>query len=551
MSDHLFYQGFALVKRWVQPNLTAYLDTRQPIILLLSVVIGLGASIAIIAFRLSVQFIQFSWSGVFSERMTGALQEMPVWLIVAAPAFGGLLVGLLLEHFIAGKRARGIADVMEARAAGKGLELRPGLGAALVSALSLGFGASAGREGPAVHLGGTIAASLCRTFALPRAAKRTLIACGAAAAIAASFNTPIAGVLFAHEVILGHYALRAFVPIVIASVTGAVLSRLYFGDFAAFIVPAHQITSYWEVPAFALLGITCALVAILFQFALIFADWLARLIDIPLWIRPVIGGVLVGGIGVFFPHVLGVGYEATDLALHNELPLLLMLILIVAKTLATAVTLASRFGGGIVSPSLFVGAMTGGAFGLIAATVFPHLASGEGVYAIIGMAAVGASVIGAPLSTAVMAFELTGGYAITMAILLAVSISWGMTQAIHGRGFFHWQLESRGLFLQEGPHRHMVRTITVADFMQPLSETDDVPALPDKGDKDDKEDGARYVLPDDTLGTALRVFDSSGATRLWVVDPADRTRAIAFVLHVRALRYFNSALIEAEIEEHR
>ncbi len=543
--NRVFSYMVLLVKRWVGPNLSAYFSTRQPVILLLSIAIGLGAAVAIIAFRLGIQAVQISWTGAFSERVVGALRDLPFYVIILAPAFGGLLVGLLLEFVLPGKRAHGVADVMEARVAGHGLALWPGLVSAFVSVISLGFGASAGREGPAVHLGGTIAASLSRAFSLPRAAKRTLIACGAAAAISASFNTPVAGVLFAHEIILGHYALRAFVPITIASVVGAVLSRLYFGDFAAFIVPAYQITSYWEVPAFALLGITCAVVAILFQVCLIATDWVARSIEIPLWTRPVIGGLLIGSLGLFFPHALGVGYEATDMALHDRLPLVLMLALIVVKTMATAITLASRFGGGIVSPSLFVGAMTGGAFGLVAASVFPHLASSEGLYAIIGMAAVGACVIGAPLSTAVMAFELTGGYAIAMAILLAVSISWGLTQAVHGRGFFHWQLESRGLFLQEGPHAVVVRTITVADFMQELQENDEIPDLTNE----DSE--IVSLLPSDTLRQALRAFDHSGESRLWVVDPVNPRRIIASALHIRALSYFNSALIEAEIEEHR
>lgn len=383
------------------------------------------------------------------------------------PALGGLIVGILLERFMPGKRPAAVADVIEARAFKKHrLGLRTGLTTALISALSLGTGASAGREGPVVHLGGVVAGALTRWFTLPTASDRMLLAAGVSAAVSASFNAPIAGVLFAHEVILGHYAISALIPIVISSVLATVVSRLWFGDFPAFFVPDYQITSYLEVPAFVLLGLTCAVVAIIFQFALIGTDYVARHIKIRVMFRPVVGGFMVGAIALVYPEVLGVGYETSNLALQQQLPLQLMLVLLVAKTAATAITLASRFGGGIFSPSLYLGAMTGGAFGLIAASVFPDTASSAGLYAILGMGAVAASVLGAPISTIVIVFELTGGYAMTLALLLTVSISIGLTQAVHGRSYFHWQLESRGLFLNQGTHKRIGRLLKVKDVMR-------------------------------------------------------------------------------------
>src|SRR5690606_3493925 len=323
-----------------------------------------------------------------------------------------LIVGVVLQWLQPKQRTGAVADVIEARArGGRGLPLWAGLSSAGLTVLSLGSGASAGREGPVVHLGATLGTAVCQLFRLPDSARRVLLACGVASAISASFNAPIAGVVFAHEVVLGHYAISAFVPIVISSAVGTLLGRLWFGDVAAFVIPPYQITSYWEIPAFALLGLTCAAVAILYQFALIGSDWVARNITMPLWLRPVVGGLAVGAIGIFLPEVLGVGYQATDAALKQELPLALMLGLLVAKTAATAITLASRFGGGIFSPSLYIGAMAGGAFGLIAAGAFPDLASSHGLYAILGMGAVAAAVLGAPFSTTMIVFELTGGYA--------------------------------------------------------------------------------------------------------------------------------------------
>jgi CIC family chloride channel protein len=262
-----------------------------------------------------------------------------------------VVVGIIVSRFLPSRRTGGVADVIEARAlTGRRLSLREGLLSAFTTAFSLGAGGSAGREGPVIHLGATLANAVGERLHLPDYARRTLMAAGVASAISASFNAPIAGVLFAHEVILGHYASRAFVPVVIASSAGAIVSRLWFGDAAAFIVPSYQITSYWEFPAFALLGVVCAMVAAAFQFALFSAEYVARRAPVPIWALPICGGLTVGLMGVAFPHVLGVGYEATDLALWGQLPLALMLTLILMKTLATAVTLASRFGGGCSRP---------------------------------------------------------------------------------------------------------------------------------------------------------------------------------------------------------
>lgn len=527
------------------PNLRVFWRGRQPLVWLVSIAVGVGAAAGAIAFRGLIGLAQLLWVGVMSERIASRAEALPWWTVLVAPAIAGLIVGLILNYLLPGKRAEGVADVIEARNfTSRRLGLRTGILSAVVSAISLGGGASAGREGPVVHLGATLAAFLTSIFHLPVAARRTILASGVAGAVSASFNAPIAGVLFAHEVILGHYAPSAFVPIVIASVISTVISRVYFGDFPAFFIPDYQITSYWEVPAFVLLGITCAAVAILFQFALIGTDWIARHVRVPLITRPIVGGLMVGAIALYFPEVLGVGYETTDEALKQALPLTLMLVLIVAKTAATAITLASRFGGGIFSPSLYLGAMTGGAFGIIAASAFPDLASSAGLYAILGMGAVAAAVIGAPISTTVIVFELTGGYAMTLALLLTVSIANGLTQAVHGRSYFHWQLESRGLFLQEGAHARIVRTVRVSDFMRLVGDGEDPGPI-------DRDSGTPVLTPSDTLGSALRRFDDTGASMIAVVSGRDPEKVVGFAHQVDALSSFTRHLIDANVEEHR
>jgi CIC family chloride channel protein len=536
---------FAIVWSEIEPNLRFFLANRQPLVWLVALGIGLGVALAAILFRIGIGLVQLPWLATQAENVASAAAATPWPVVLLAPAAGGLVVGLLLTRFMTGHRPLGVPDVIEARAlGGRRLGLRDGLWSALITIISLGSGASAGREGPVVHLGATLSEKLCQILKLAGTPERTLIACGVASAISASFNAPIAGVLFAHEVILGHYAMSAFVPIVMASVVGGIVSRLWFGEVAAFVIPDYAITSYWEIPAFALLGVVCAAVAVLFQFALTGTDYLARNITMPLWARPALGGLAVGAIAIFVPDVLGVGYETTDKALKAGLPIAMMLTLIAAKTAATAITLASRFGGGIVSPALYLGAMAGGAYGLMAANVFPQLASSEGLYAILGMGAVAAAVLGAPISTTVMVFELTGGYALTIALLFTVSIAAGLTFAVHGRSYFHWQLETRGLFVSEGPHRYLFRTVHVRDFLEPLAEGAKVTAF-------DPGAGEPYLRPADSLESALRTFDTSGRASVPVVDPDDATRIIGHASQVRALRFFNKALIDISVEEHR
>jgi len=524
-------------------NVRDFFAERQPLVWVMALVIGVTAAYAAILFRLAIRFFQLPWLGTMDKATTAAAMALPWWVVLLAPATGGLIVGFILLRFQRGRRPHNVADVIEASAVGGcRMSARDGFLSSLISAITLGTGGSAGREGPVVHLGATIASQLGQRFDLSPGAQRTLLGCGVSAAVAASFNAPIAGVLFAHEVILRHYALRAFVPITISSVVATIIARVHLGNFPAFIVPEYDIVSLWEFPAFALLGLTSAAVAIAFQFAIIGADRTATATPIPIWLKPAIGGLCVGAIALSFPQVLGVGYDTTDAALNSQLSLSLMILLLFAKTLATAITLGFRMGGGVFSPSLYLGAMTGGAFGLIASGLFPEAASGHGLYAILGMGAVAAAVLGAPISTTLIVFELTGGYQMTIALLLTVSIANGLTQAVHGVSYFHWLLNNRGLFLHEGPHQHIVHSVRVRDMMTPLSEDDEGEAA--------KPEAGPYLQAAHTLRHALRIFDESGREWLPVVD-AQSEELIGWVRHFDAIEAYNKALVAAHVEEHR
>ncbi len=425
----------------------------QLILSLLAAILGAMAGLSAIAFRMAITGVQWVALGFTSETVASQATGLPWWRLLFAPTTGGLLLGLFVYFLMPGRRPQGVAQVIEANALSGGhMSLVTGLKSALVNAASIGVGASVGREGPVVHLGASLGSWLSQRLRLTRIASRTLLGCGIAATVATSFNAPIAGAFFALEVVLGHYRLSAFAPIVIASVTGTIVSRTYYGDHPAFVLPElYGITSFLEFPAFALLGIISAIAAILFMHTVMFCEDLFDRLKLPPWSRPAIAGLAVGVIALAgFPHVLGVGYEATDSALSELYPLWLLLALIVLKTAATALCLGSGFGGGVFSPSLFLGAMVGGAYGVIATSAFPDLSSGYGTYTIIGMGAVAGAILGAPISTILMIFELTGDYAVTIAVMIATVIASAVTQLGHGRSFFAWQLERLGVTIESG-----------------------------------------------------------------------------------------------------
>lgn len=535
-----------IVRSWLLPNVSRVLRDRQPLIWLLAIIIGVGAAILIILFLKLIGLVQFLWSGESSEIYLSKVRELHWLYVFSAPVIGGLVVGVLLHFVMTSPRAGSVADVIEARhLSGRRLNFIEGLKSALVTLISLGSGASGGREGPAIHLGASFASFIMTRFDLPEQAMRTLLAAGAASAVSASFNAPIAGVLFAHEVILGHYAMRAFVPIVLASVTGSLTARFWFGEHITFSIPDYAIISYWEFPAFFVLGLVCACVAIMFQLAMFLSDYYAKDLDIPLWLRPVLGGVIVGAIGVFYPEIMGIGYETTNNALWGRLPVMLMVILLVFKIIATAISLASRFGGGIFSPSLYLGALTGGIFGAIAANIAPQgMASDPALYAILGMGAVAASVIGAPISTTVIAFELTGGYTLSIALLFTIAVSHGVNNAIHGRSYFQWQLEQRGLDVRDGPYLALIRSIHVSEFMVDAGQDELVSALGDQAHQ------ATLKL-NDSAQIALQLFDRTGHTRIAVVDGLDQDRIIGWAEYTHVVDHINQRLIDSQAEEHR
>ncbi|WP_339631782.1 chloride channel protein [uncultured Sneathiella sp.] len=557
-----------------------------------AIAIGLLAGYGAVGFRIAIAEIQHLFYGFNSHDVVSQVADLPWWHIMGVPVIAGLIIGLFWKFILPGQRAQGVADVIEAVIVNRGkMKLIPGLGALFVSALTLGGGGSSGREGPVVHFCALIASQLGQRMRLPSKYYLTLIACGVSSGVAASFNAPIAGMFFALEVVVGSLATQAFAPIVIASVIGTVISRIYIGDFPAFIIPRYEIVTLWEFPAIALLGAVAALVSLIFIWSIKFSEKTIDRFHIPEVLRPAAGGLVLGGIAVFFPHIIGVGYEATDNALKGNYPLLLLLTLIVVKTIAVGITFGSRFGGGFFSPALFIGAMTGGAFGLIAATAFPQMAASHGLYAIIGMSAVAASVLGAPISTILIVFELTGDYKISIAVMVAVSVATLITKHLFGRSIWQTQLLNRNVDVNESRALRalsfrQVRGIMDREFievpkqttMQELRkiisntnhdkfvvvepETHEFIGRIDYSDiktglfgdeprenltaLDLVHENSPVLFPDTSLKSAVEIIEKAGIDHIPVINRAAERRLIGILHHKDLLHAYNAALLSAQ-----
>jgi len=523
---------------------------------LIALIIGIAAGLAALGFRKGISLLQETLYGVDDVRMLHSFAEsLPWWVILIIPVGGGLVVGLILHKFTPDGRVRSVADVIEGAALNDGrVEGRAGLASALASLITLGSGGSSGREGPVVHLAAVISSKISRWINADGITGRDLLGCAVAAAVSASFNAPIAGAIFALEVVLRHFAVHAFAPIVIASAAGTVINRLEFGDVTEFMLGGDSMLRFYvELPAFLLLGLFSGLVAVLFMRGTFWAEdvgtALQKRTGLPRWLRPAIAGLLLGALAIFFPHIIGVGYETTSAALTGELLLWEAVVFAVLKAVAAAITIGGRMGGGVFSPSLMIGAITGLAFGLVATAIFPDSSGSATLYALAGMGAVAAAVLGAPISTTLIVFELTGDWQTGLAVMVAVSMSTAISSKLVHRSFFLTQLERRNIHLAAGPQAYLLAMFRVGRVMRPMTNENSAP--------EDKlltlmEQGI-YTDTNATLERALPIFERTGLDYVPVVQlsPTGGPPALEGALfHVDALKAYNKALAATAAEEH-
>jgi len=526
---------------------------------LIALVIGVLAGFAALFFRKGITALQGAVYGAEDlDYLHSFAATLPWYLLLLVPVLGGLAVGVILHRFTPDGRVRSVADVIEGAALRDGrVEIREGLASACASFLTLSTGGSSGREGPVVHIAGMISTWVSDRIRADGVTGRDLLGCAVAAAVSASFNAPIAGALFAMEVVLRHFSVNTFAPIVVASVAGTVINRLEYGDVTEFVLTTPgALQFYVELPAFLILGIICGVVAVLLMHSIFLADRLGTAVQsalgVPRWLRPAAAGFMLGLIAIWFPHIIGVGYETTVLALSGQLLLSQAILFTIVKAAAVSITMGGRMGGGVFSPSLMVGALTGLAFGIIATATLPDVSGTHTLYAFAGMGAVAAAVLGAPISTTLIVFELTGDWQIGLAVMVSVSMSTALASRLVDRSFFLTQLEKRNLRCSAGPQAYLLGTLQVGKVMRPLSASDpeSAQALMDEG---------IAISPAATLEAALPIFDRAGVEFIPVVDEEERSEEtgepqltlIGVIHHLDALKAYNRALVAISAEEHR
>jgi len=439
---------------------------REHNLLILAALIGFLAGFASTAFRWMIGL----FDAVFSEGGLAQIHIPPMlypFLLPLMPMVGGLIIGMICKYFPDAVKENGVHKVMQSIALKDGkIRKRTILTCAATSSITIGSGGSAGREGPTVQIGAAIGSTLGQLFHLSTERIRVLVGCGAAAGIAASFNAPLAGVLFALEIILRDFAIRTFSPIVVASVIGTVTGQALEGNEITFHVPVHELVSHWEIIFYIILGILCGWVSRLFiKFYFQSQEFFEDKVHLSPTLKPALGGLIVGLVSVFFPQVLGNGYPVMEEALNGNLFWGLAFVLVFLKIFSTAITLGSGGMGGIFAPSLFIGAMVGAAFGSLVHALFPGMTASPETYAMVGMGAVAGAVMQAPLTNILMLFELTNDYTVILPIMICCIVSAYTLRFFTKNSIYMQYLLNKGINIRHGREVSILNTIHVRDVM--------------------------------------------------------------------------------------
>ena len=389
------------------------------------------------------------------------------FLLPLMPMVGGCFIGLICKFFPNAVKENGVHKVMYAVALNDGkVRKRTITSCAVTSSITIGSGGSAGREGPTVQIGAAVGSTLGQWLHLSTERVRVLVGCGAAAGIAASFNAPLAGVLFALEIVLGDFTIHTFSPIIIASVIGTVTGRALEGNEVTFDVPVHELVHPTEIIFYLALGMLCGAVARLFTFIYFYAQQIfEEKINIPDYFKPALGGFIVGMISIFLPQILGNGYDYMEQALTGQMFWGLAFLLVFMKIMCTSITLGSGGMGGVFAPSLFIGAMLGTAFGSTIHGVFPTLTASAETYSVVGMGAVAGAVMQAPLTNILMLFELTNDYTLILPIMVSCIASSYTYQRFTKHSIYVQYLLNRGINIRHGREVSIMNSIKVRDVM--------------------------------------------------------------------------------------
>jgi len=434
--------------------------------LILAALLGFIAGFASTFFRWMIEFFESVFS-IKGFSLAGIPPQMYPFLLPLMPMVGGCLIGLICKFFPNAVKENGVHKVMYAVALNDGkVRKRTITTCAVTSSITIGSGGSAGREGPTVQIGAAVGSALGQWLHLSTERMRVLVGCGAAAGIAASFNAPLAGVLFALEIILGDFTIHTFSPIIIASVIGTVTGRALEGNEVTFNVPVHELVHPTEIIFYLALGMLCGIVARLFTFTYFYTQALfEEKINIPNYLKPALGGFIVGMISIVLPQILGNGYDFMEQALTGQMFWGLAFILVFMKIMCTSITLGSGGMGGVFAPSLFVGAMLGTAFGSSVHGVFPTLTASPETYSVVGMGAVAGAVMQAPLTNILMLFELTNDYTLILPIMVSCIAASYTYQRFTKHSLYVQYLLNKGINIRHGREVSIMNSVKVRDVM--------------------------------------------------------------------------------------
>ena len=441
-------------------------------LLALGALVGIGAGIGAVLFRSLIVWTSSLFTGYsdYSAHPGAANPHLPGvgrWFVLVVPILGGLIYGPLIARFASEARGHGVPEVMLA-VEREGGRIRPRVAAvkALASALCIGSGGSVGREGPIVQIGAALGSTIGQALRMPESRLRLLVAAGAAGGISATFNAPIAGVFFALELILRDFEVESFGVVVLSSVTANVIGRAAFGSQPFLQLPPFQQRSIGEFALYAGLGLSAALVGTLFVRVLYgFEDAADRIWRGPAWLRPAVGGLLLGALLLLLPQLYGVGYPVLKNAVGGGYAVWFLLGLLVGKLVATSLTIAIGGSGGVFAPALFMGAMLGTAYGDLATRLLPQITGQPGAYGLVGMAAVFAAAGRAPITAVLIIFELTGDYHVILPLMLAVVVATGVATLFGEDSIYTLKLRRRGIELGRRPGSP-AHGLSVADAMQ-------------------------------------------------------------------------------------
>jgi chloride channel protein, CIC family len=555
--------------------------------LLISIFVGVAAGFGAVVFHEAVQLVQ-EFFFVHVRTLFGSSSWAP-YAVVLFPAVGGLLVGIISRFVSSEARGHGVPEVITAVIA-KGGYLRSSLifSKIVTSALSIGSGGGAGREGPIILIGAAAGSAVGQFFRLSSDQLRALVAAGAAGGIAAIFNAPLGGVMFAIEIILGDFSVRSFSPIVVSTVVATAISRTFLGNHPTFVATDYQLVSNYELLFYLGLGLLAGVVSVWFV-KLLFAveDFFGKLRRVPSFLRPAVGGLGVGIMLIWLPEIAGYSYDINNQAILGRADIVLLGFVFLLKPVACGLTLGSGGSGGVFAPALKAGAAFGGLVGFFLHALFPSVTASSGAYALVGMGALVAGTMHAPLTAMVIIFEISNTYQVILPIMFAAVSASVVARLLMKHSIYTTPLMREGIEIGYGINLSIVHRITVRDLMVEkvvrvhrntpiqqileLVQTSDQTIFPVTDETGHlsglvRFDDLRHVLtegqlplhlmaddimvhdfslltPGDTLDTVLKTFELEDADALPVVRDVQKKNLLGIVLHEDVLRRYRKEIL--------